>query len=104
MFICGAGSFLVAGVSLERVQSLLEIKYFPEGHAQVQYTETCDCPSDPAGGNHTLQSIKPGLTRGIQQKIIVSPIAKAKKSLRNPGQQGEHDANLHAQDNVEDNA
>jgi len=80
------------------------MEYFPEGHAQVQYTKTCDCPPDPARGHHILQTIKPGLTCGIQQKIVVSPIAKAEKSLRNPGQQSEHEANLQAKDNVEDNA
>jgi hypothetical protein len=42
--------------------------------------------------------------RCVEEKIIVAPIAQAKKSLRNPRQKRQHNADLQAQNNIEDNA
>lgn len=77
---------------------------FPKRHSQIQDAQTGNCATDPTRSDHTLQTIETGLTRGVQKEIVVSPITQAEKSLRNPGQQREHNANLQAQDNVEDNA
>ncbi len=39
--------------------------------------------------------------RGVDQEVIVAPVAQSECTLRNPGQQREHDADLEAKDNVE---
>lgn len=77
---------------------------FPKGHTQVQDPQTSDRSSDPTGSNHALQAVETCLTRGIQKEIVVSPITQSQEPLRNPGQQRQHNADLEAKDNIEDNA
>lgn len=91
-------------VSSQGVERLLEVEDFPKRHSQIQDAQTADCAPNPTRSNHTLQSVEPGLSRGVQKEIVVSPITQTEKSLRNPGQQREYNANLQAKDNVEDDA
>lgn len=51
-----------------------------------------------------MQARKAGFAGGVQQEVVITPIAHAPQSLRPPGQQREHDANFQTQDNVEDDA
>lgn len=66
---------------------MFEIKYFPEGHAEIQQAQTGHGTANPAGCNHALQSIKTSLTGSIKEKVIISPIAQTEKPLRNPWQE-----------------
>ena len=84
------------------MDSLLEMKYFPEGDADVQETNAGHCATHPSGGNHSLQGIHAGFARGVQQKIVIAPVAHNPESaLRNPGQEREHNADLQAEDDIE---
>jgi len=79
------------------------MKYFPEGDPDVQETDASHCPTDPAGGNHSLQRMNAGFARGVQQKIVIAPVAHDPESaLRNPWQEREHNADFQAEDDIED--
>ena len=65
---------------------LAEVNSLPDRHANVQYAHTRDRAADPAGGNKTLQFIKPSLARCQHQKVIVAPVAETEQALRNPWQ------------------
>jgi len=90
--------------SSQGVERLLKVEDFPKRHSQIQDAQARNCTTNPARCNHTLQTVETGLTSSVQKEIVVSPIAQAEESLRNPGQQREYNANFHAQDNVKDNA
>ena len=78
------------------------MKYFPEGDPYVQQTNASHCATHPAGGNDTLQSVNAGFARCIEQKIIVAPIAQPERTLRNPRQECEHNADFQAENDIED--
>ncbi len=81
---------------------MLEMEYFPESNPDVQETNASHCPTHPSGGNHSLQRIHAGFARGVQQKIVIAPVTHYTESaLRNPGQEREHDADLQAEDDIE---
>jgi len=82
------------------VNGLLEMKYFPEGYPDVQKTNPSHCATHPAGGNHSLQRINARFARGVQQKIVVAPVAQPERTLRNPRQESEHNADFQAKDNI----
>ena len=42
-----------------------------------------------------------GLARGVQEKIVVAPVAQSERALRNPGQEREHNADFQAENNIE---
>jgi len=42
--------------------------------------------------------------RGIEQKIVIAPIAQAKKPLWDPGRKGQHQPDLKTEDDIENNA
>ena len=90
-------------MSSQGVERLPEVEDFPKRHSQIQDAQTGNCSTDPTRSNHALQTVETGLTRGVQKEIVISPITQAEKSLRNPRQQCEYDADLEAQDNVENN-
>lgn len=83
------------------MDSLLEMKYFPEGDPDVQETNASHCPTYPSGGNYSLQYVA-GFARSVQQKIVVAPVAQPKRPLGNPWQEGEHNADFQAEDDIED--
>jgi hypothetical protein len=49
-----------------------------------------------------LQAHQPCLARGIEQQVVVAPIAQAEGM--NPRQKGEHDAHFETQDDEKDDA
>ena len=83
------------------MDSLLEMKYFPEGDPDVQETNASHCSTYPSGGNDSLQCVNAGFARGVQQKIVVAPVAQPESALRNPRQEREHNADLQAEDDIE---
>ena len=84
------------------MNSLLEMEYFPESNPDVQETNASHCPTNPSGGNNGLQGIHAGFARGVQQKIVIAPVAHNPESaLRNPRQEREHNADLQAEDDIE---
>lgn len=80
------------------------MKYFPKRNANIQDTDTCYRSPDPTGSDDSLQAIDARLARRVQEKVVVTPVAQAKCALRNPGQKREHNANLEAKNNVENDA
>ena len=83
---------------------MFEIEDLPKGHSEIQEAQTRNGPAYPAGGDEALQTVETGLTGRIEQKVVVAPVAQPEKSLRNPWQKREHDANFQAKDNVENDA
>ena len=83
---------------------MFEIEDFPECHAEIQQAKTRDCPAHPAGGDEALQTVEAGLTGGVEQKVVVAPIAQPEKALWNPWQECENDANFQAKNDVENDA
>lgn len=73
-------------MSAQGVERLPEVEDFPKRHSQIHDTQPSDCTADPAGSNHTLQTIETGLTRRVQKEVVVSPITQAQESLRDPRQ------------------
>ena len=84
------------------MDSLLEMKYFPEGDPDVQETNAGHSATHPSGSNYSLQRIPFGFARGVHQKIVVAPVAQPESALRNPRQEGEHNADFQAEDDIED--
>jgi hypothetical protein len=80
------------------------MKDFPEGNPEIQDTNSGYCAANPTGGNNRLQTVITRFPTGVEQKVIVSPIAKAERTLRYPRQECQDNADLEAQDDVEDNA
>lgn len=39
--------------------------------------------------------------RCIDEKVVITPVAKPKSALRNPWQEGEHDAHFQAKEDIE---
>lgn len=64
-------------VFLQSVERILEIEDFPKRHTEIQQTETSNGPANPTGRDEALQAIEAGLTRGVEEKIVVAPIAQA---------------------------
>lgn len=78
------------------------MKYFPEGDPDVQETNPGHCSTYPSGGNYSLQRIHAGFARGVEQKIVIAPVAHNPESaLRNPRQEREHNAYFQAEDDIE---
>ena len=86
------------------MNGLLEMKYFPEGDPDVQKTNPSHGATHPAGGNDSLQRMNAGFARGVQQKIVIAPVAQSERTLRNPRQECEHNADFQAEDNIENDA
>ena len=76
----------------------------PEGDPDIQDTDASHCTANPAGSNYSLQRMHAGFARGVQEKIIIAPVAQAKRALRNPRQQHEHQADFQAENDIEDDA
>ena len=83
---------------------MFEIKDFPKRHAEVEKTKTGHCTSDPSGSDYTLQSVESSFPGRVKEKVVVAPIAQPEKTLRNPGEQSEQDADFQAENDVEDDA
>ena len=78
------------------------MEYFPEGDPDVQETNASNCPTHPSGRHYSLQCVHAGFARGVHQKIVIAPIAHNPESaLRNPRQEREHNADLQAEDDIE---
>ena len=78
------------------------MEYFPESNPDVQETNASHCPTYPTGRHNSLQRIHAGFARGVQQKIVIAPVAHNPEStLRNPRQEREHNADLKAEDDIE---
>ena len=76
------------------------MKQLPQPHRYVQKADARDGAAYPPRRDETLQAVT-GLARGQQQKIIVAPVAQAPPAVRHPGQNREHNADLKAQNYVE---
>ena len=76
------------------------MKELPEPHRYVQEANARDGSAHPSRRDETLQAVT-GLTRRQQQKVIVAPVAETPPAVRHPRQDGEHNADLEAQDYVE---
>ena len=98
------GAFGTCDLALQSAHGLFEIEYFPKCDSQVQDSDSGYGAAHPARGNNGLQTIEAGLVRRVKQKIIIAPITQAKKTLRDPGHEREHQADLEAKNDVEDNA
>lgn len=107
---CGSGinwSGIVFGVAvglsglLKRTDSLPEVEDLPKRNPEVQQAETGDGAAHPARRNHGLQRRHPGLARRIKKKVVVSPVAEAERTLRNPRQKGQEDANFQTEEDIE---
>jgi len=88
---------------LQSDDSTFEVEDLPERNAEIQKPDTANRAANPAGSNHSLQSLNARFARRIEQKIIVAPIADAPHAVRPPWRHREKDTNLEAQDNVENN-
>lgn len=86
---------------MKGLHSLLEMKYLPKGDSKVQQTDAGHSAAHPAGSNYSLQTLHAGYPYGVQEKIIVAPIAHPKRALRNPRQERQKDADLQAEDDIE---
>ena len=93
-----------ARILLQGVQRILEIEDLPESHTQIQQSESSDSAAHPARRHKVLQSVETGLTRGVEKKVVIPPIAQSKKALRNPRQERQDNANFQAKNNVKDDA
>ena len=51
-----------------------------------------------------MQTVRAGLARGVEQEVIITPIAQPEKPLRNPGHERKHQPDLDTEDDVENNA
>src|ERR1044072_920169 len=98
----GAGGKL--GVLLKGLHSLLEMKDLPKGDPDVQQTDAGNSATHPAGSNYSLQRLHAGYPDGVQEKIILAPIAHAERALRNPRQERQKDADLQAENDIENDA
>ena len=83
------------------MDSLLEMEYFPKGDPDIQEPDAGNRSAHPARGNYGLQCMHAGFARGVQEKVVVAPVAQSKRALRNPRQERQHNANLQAEDNIE---
>ena len=90
--------------SLQGTDGLFEMEHLPESNSQVQYTHTGDRATHPTGGDDRLQTVDAGLARGVKQKVVIAPIAQAKKPLWNPGQEHQNQPDLQAKDDVKNDA
>src|SRR6266568_1968785 len=92
IFLSSAGF----SASLKRAHRLLKVKNLPECNAEVQNPNPCHGATDPSRGHQRLQCVHAGFARCVQKEIVVAPIAQPKKSLWDPRQEREHNANLEA--------
>ncbi len=85
---------------LQRPHRLAKVRDLPAGHAEVEQTQPCDRATHPARRDGVLQTLQADLLRGVEQKIVIAPVAQPKRV--NPRQQRQHGARLKAQDDVKD--
>jgi hypothetical protein len=82
--------------------------YLPEGYDQIQNAYAADSAAHPARRYHWTQALQAHLLRSVEQEKVVAPIAQPKRRQKrqdvNPRQEGQHEADFQAQDNVEDDS
>ena len=78
------------------------MEYLPEGDPDIQEADASDRATYPSGSNDSLQRMHACFARRVQEKIVVAPVTQTKRTLRNPRQQHEHDADFQAENNIED--
>ena len=83
------------------------MRYLPEGYEKIEHAYAADSAAHPARSDKRLQALQAGLLRRVEQEIVVAPVAQPERRQErqnmNPRQEGQHDADFQAQDNVEDN-
>ena len=89
---------------LERAHSFPKMEYLPKRYPNIQQTHAGNCPAHPSRSDGDLQRVHAGLARRVQEKIVVAPVAQAKRTLRYPRQERKHEANLQAENNIENDA
>ena len=77
---------------------------FPKRYSDIQQPNAGYGAAHPSGSNDSFQRVHSCFARGVEQKIVIAPIAQTKRSLRHPRQKREHDAYFQAQDDVENDA
>ena len=93
-----------ARLVLQSSDGAFEVEDLPERNAEIQESDATHRAAHPAGGDDRLQTLNTRLARSIQQKVVVAPIADSPHAMRPPRRHGEKDANLEAEDDVENNA
>jgi hypothetical protein len=84
------------------------VKDLPKGDTDIHETKSGHGPAHPSRSDYRLQHMQTGFARNVQQKIIVAPVAQAKRALRDPGQEYEQKAehqqkgDFQAENDVED--
>ena len=86
------------------MQRVFEIEDLPKCHAEIQQAQTSDCSAHPARSHEALQTVESRFTSGVEEKVVVAPIAQPQKALWNPWQECENYANFQAKDDVENYA
>jgi len=78
------------------------MEYLPKGDPDIQQSDARYGSADPSRRDHSLQRMYPGFAGGVEQEIVVSPVAQAESALRNPRQQRKHQTNFQAENDIED--
>lgn len=80
--------------------------YLPEGYEQIQNAYAAHGTAHPARRDHRAQALQAHLLRSVEQEKVVAPIAQPeRRQIRQdvyPRQEGQHDADFQAKDNIED--
>lgn len=84
------------------------MRYLPAGYHQIQNPYAAHSAAHPSRCDDRAQALQAGLLRSVEQEIVVAPIAQSQRRQErhdmNPRQKGQHDADLNAQDNIEDDS
>ena len=81
------------------------MEYLPESDPDVQESDASNCSPNPSGSNYSLQGMDAGLARGVDEKIVIAPVAQHPKcALRDPWQEHKHDADFQAENDIENYA
>lgn len=89
---------------LQSDNGAFEVEDLPESNSEIQESDATHCTTNPARSDDGLQALNASLACGIQQEIIVTPVADSPHPMWPPRRHGEKNADLEAQDDVKDNA
>lgn len=82
------------------------MRYLPEGDHKVEHPDAAHSAAHPTRGDHGSQTLQSGLLCGIEQEIVVAPVAQPKviRQQMKPRQESQHKADFQAQDNIKDDS
>lgn len=76
------------------------MRYLPKGDKEIEHAKSGNGTTHPSRRDGLLKALHSRLVCGVNQEVVISPVTQAKRALRNPRQESEHDAHFQTQKDI----